>query len=265
LVVKWGDPLGFTQRRRVLTEPVELLVHPAVEVVQDRPLTRMFEDPPIRPPVSKPWPSGLEFYGMRTYVPGDDLRRIVWRAYARTGQLLVRESEQGITDKITIVLDTSRRSHTRGTPSESFEAGVKAAASLGVRHLREGYSVTLEQNAARMVPPMRGGNSQIRILDTLARVERESEPLTAPIMRLVSDPSRDSHVIIITPRLDADAAGRLKLLIDRGTSVLVAALLWDEDSAATLGTAAALGCQVVEIRPNTPLAVSVRREIGAGR
>src|SRR5207302_869104 len=141
LVARWGDPFGFTQRERVLAEPFELLVHPSIEYVQDRPLTRMFEDPPIRPPISKPWPSGLEFYGMRKYEPGDDLRRIVWRAYARTGQLLVRESEQGITDKITVVLDTNRRFHSAGVISESFEAGVKAAASLGVRHLREGYNL----------------------------------------------------------------------------------------------------------------------------
>jgi uncharacterized protein (DUF58 family) len=265
LVARWGDPFGFTQRERVLAEPFELLVHPSVEYVQDRPLTRMFEDPPIRPPISKPWPSGLEFYGMRKYEPGDDLRRIVWRAYARTGQLLVRESEQGITDKITVVLDTNRRFHSAGVISESFEAGVKAAASLGVRHLREGYNLTLEGNSKRMVPPLRGGNSQMMLLDTLARASLEREPLTDPIMRLVSDPSRDNHIVIITPRLDAEAASRLKLLLDRGASVLVAALLWEEDAAETLGTAASLGCQVVEIRPQVPLAVSFRREVGAGR
>jgi hypothetical protein len=81
-------------------------VHPRVEQVSDRPLSRQFEDPPIRPPVSKPWPSGFEFYGMREYVPGDDLRRIVWRASARTGKVMVREAEQGITDHVTVVLDT---------------------------------------------------------------------------------------------------------------------------------------------------------------
>src|SRR5581483_678047 len=84
LLVEWsGDPLGLALRETVVQEPFELLVHPRLEMVSDRPLTRQFEDPPIRPPVSKPWPSGLEFYGMREYVPGDDLRRIVWRASAR--------------------------------------------------------------------------------------------------------------------------------------------------------------------------------------
>src|SRR3954451_4955691 len=265
LVAKCGDPFGLVEREVVLAEPFELLVHPAVEYVQDRPLTRLFEDPPIRPPVSKPWPHGLEFYGMHDYVPGDDIRRVVWRAFARTGQLLVRDAEQGITDKITIILDLDRRHHSKGEVSESLEAGVKAAASLGVRHLREGYSVTLEGNSHRLLGPVRGGNSQMLLLDALARVEREQAPLVDPIMRLVSDRSRNNHTVLFTPLLDAEAAARLNLLVQRGASVLVAALLWDEDSAGTLATAAALGCQVVELRPGVPLAVAFRREVGAGR
>src|SRR5206468_7479296 len=129
LVARWGDPFGLTQREMVLQEPFELLVHPSTEHVQDRPLTRLWEDPPIRPPVSKPWPSGMEFYGMREYAPGDDLRRIVWLAFAKTGVLMVREAEQGITDQISIILDTDRRYHSGEETSESFEAGVRVAAS----------------------------------------------------------------------------------------------------------------------------------------
>ena len=69
------------------TEPVDVIVHPTTDAIFDRPLTRMWEDPPFRPPVSQPWPQGFEFYGMRDYVPGDDPRRIVWTAAARTGQV----------------------------------------------------------------------------------------------------------------------------------------------------------------------------------
>jgi len=48
-------------------------------------------------------------------------------------------AEQGITDKITIMIDTDRGHHSRDGEgfSESFEAGVRAAASLGVRQLEE--------------------------------------------------------------------------------------------------------------------------------
>ena len=265
LVAKWSDPFGLTQREKVLAEPFEMLVHPSIERVQDRPLTRLFEDPPIRPPISKPWPSGLEFYGMRKYVPGDDLRRIVWRAYARTGQLMVRESEQGITDKITLLIDNNRRSHAKGDPSDSFEAACRVAASLGVRHLREGYSVTLEFNDQRALPPLRGGNSQMRFLDALARAEMTRHAVNDAIMRLVTDPHRDAHNVFITPHLGKDAAATLKLLVDRGASVLVVALMWQEESEQTLATAASLGCQVVELRPGVPLAEAFAVEVGAGR
>jgi uncharacterized protein (DUF58 family) len=264
LVAKWGDPFGFTRREAVLVEPVEVLVHPAIETVTDRPLTRLFEDPPIRPPVSKPWPTGMEFYGMRQYSPGDDVRRIVWRAYARTGQLLVREAEQGITDKITILLDQDLQHHSRGEVSGSFEAGVRVAASVGVRHLRDGFSVALEGSQGRLVPVLRGGTSQLQLLDALARVERVKAPLNEAIMRLVGECIGNTHLVLITPRLDAEAAARLDLVLQRGISVLVAALLWGEESAETLGRASSLGAQVIEVRPNVPLAVAFRRLVGAG-
>ena len=266
LVAVAGDPLGLTERETVVAEPFELLVHPRVEMVSDRPLTRQFEDPPIRPPVSKPWPSGLEFYGMREYNPGDDLRRIVWRASARVGKIMVREAEQGITDQITVMIDTDRGSHSRDGEdlSESFEAGIRVAASLGVRHLREGYEVRCETNGGPLTRPLRGGTSQLILLDNLARLELTREPLANMIMRMVSDGRRAAHNILVTPRLGDLEAAQLKLLLNTGVSILVVALLWDEENAHTPGVAAALGCQVVAVHPGQDLTTALYQDIGAG-
>jgi uncharacterized protein (DUF58 family) len=266
LVAIAGDPLGLRQRETVIAEPFELLVHPRIELVSDRPLTRQFEDPPMRPPVSKPWPSGLEFYGMREYVPGDDLRRIVWRASARTGKVMVREAEQGITDKITIILDTDRGSHSRDGEglSESFEAGIRVAASLGVRHLREGYEVKVETNAGPLTRAVRGADRQLLLLDALAKLELSREPLESVIRRLLSNGQRDAHNILITPKLGAHEAARLQLLLKTGVSILVVALLWDEENADTVGIAASLGCQAVGLRPGENLSSALAADIGAG-
>jgi uncharacterized protein (DUF58 family) len=265
LTARWSDPFNLIERRKVLAEPHEVLVHPSVETVQDRPLTRLWEDPPIRPPISKPWPTGMEFYGMRTYARGDDPRRIVWRAFARTGQVLVRESEQGITDKLTILLDNDRRTHSKGHISESFEAGVHVAASVADRHLREGYSVTLETNDGRLAGPLRTAHARLGLLDQLARVDLSTPSLSDAVLRLAFDTTRDAYMVLITPLLDSSAAARVRLLLDRGVSVLVAALVWNEDAVDTLASAAALGAQVIEIGPNTPLEVAFRHEVGGGR
>jgi len=265
LVAITSDPLGFTQRENEVAGKFELLVHPRIEEVADRPLTRQFEDPPIRPPVSKPFPTGSEFYGMREYAPGDDLRRIVWRASARTGKLMVREAEQGITDRITIILDTDRGSHSQdGEVSESFETGVSAAASLASRHLRDGYEVRLEANAGRLARPVRGATGQLPVLDALTRVEMSREPLTTVITRLIADPRRDAHTVLISPRLGAHEAAQLRLLLQKGISLLVVALLWREDSDETLNAAAALGCQVAAVRPGQDLRSALYHDIGAG-
>lgn len=265
LCARWGDPFGLTERELELAEPFELLVHPTVEELQDRSLTRLWEDPPIRPPKSKPWPSGMEFYGMRAYVPGDDIRKIVWRAYGRTGQLMVRESEQGITDKTVIILDQDRRHHSPGVMSESFEMGVRVAASLGAHHLKDGDAVTLEGNAKRLAGPLRGGMSRMVLLDQLARAELVEETLEMAITRVIADPTRDVHLVIVTPWLEPEAAALMNLLLDRGTQVLVAAVIWDELAAESLAMASSMGARVVEVRPGTSLSASFRHEVGSGR
>ena len=181
----WTDPFGLTRRRTELLPAERVVVHPATEAVHDRPLTRQWEDPPTRPPDSKPWPSGFEFYGMRDYVRGDEMRRVVWRAVARTGRLLIRESEQGITDRVVIALDTDRRVHSPGDPSDTFEAAVKTVASLGARHLRDGFSVTLLTNDGVIGRARRGESGRIPMMDDLAAVRRNGQPLSAAVDQLL--------------------------------------------------------------------------------
>ncbi len=265
LVARWGDPFGLSERKLTLAEPYDLIVHPAVEAISDRPLTRLWEDPPQRPPVSRPWPIGLEFYGMREYQRGDDTRRIVWRAYARTRKLLVREAEQGITDKVVIILDQDPSTHTRGVVSDSFEAGVRVAASLGVHHLAEGFSVTLEGTNGKLCGPLRVGRARIELLDVLAKVERDQGALSKTLSRLAATIPPDAHVALITPLLDAASAASLKLMTARGRSVIVAALMWTPDAVDTLGTASTLGVSVVEIGPNTTLSRAFAHGVGARR
>jgi uncharacterized protein (DUF58 family) len=261
LTVQWGDPFGLTRRTAEIGGSFPLIVHPEVEPVTDRALTRMWEDPPFRPPVSKPWPTGMELYGMRQYAHGDDVRRINWRGYLRTGELLVQEAEQGISDKVVMLFDVDRRYHSKGLISESFEAGIRAVASLGIHHLSEGYEVTVEGNDGRIVGPLRSGPSKVRLLDELARLDVGRAPLNSGMTRLLTGMSRDTHLLIITPYLDLESAARLELLAQRGVRAIVVALVWDEDHTENLTRATAFGAQIVEVRPNTPLSVAFRREV----
>jgi uncharacterized protein (DUF58 family) len=51
--------------------------------------------------------SSLEFMDFRDYVPGDDLRHVDWRAYARTDRLQVRLYREEIAPVVDVVTDLS--------------------------------------------------------------------------------------------------------------------------------------------------------------
>ena len=42
-----------------------------------------------------------------------------------------------------LVLDTDESWHSPGVPSDSFEAAVRVVASVGTRHIKDGFAVTL--------------------------------------------------------------------------------------------------------------------------
>ncbi len=253
LTAEFSDPLGLATRHQLLLGKTEIIVHPSVEAVLDRPLTRAFEDPPLRPPNSRAWPEGFEFYGMRDYVAGDDMRHVVWRAFARTDKLLVREFEQGISDRISIVIDTDESWHSPGVPSDTFETAVRVAASVGVRHIKDGFTVRLEANYAQLGRLFRGPRSRLLYLDELARVRLSKEPLSDALERLARGGRRDSHVVIVTSRFDSRSAARANLLVNGGASLTLAAIVWAESDALTMRRAAEIGAQVVQVKPGASL------------
>jgi uncharacterized protein (DUF58 family) len=70
--------------------------------------------------------SGSEFHSLREYVQGDDLRRISWKASARSNDLIVKETALEGVKRCTVVLDTDAGAY----DVEGFERAVSAAASL---------------------------------------------------------------------------------------------------------------------------------------
>lgn len=243
----WSDPFGLTTQDQVLAEPINLIVHPRTELVHDRVLTRMWEDPPVRPPVSKPWPTGFEFYGMREYVPGDDLRRVVWTAVAKTGKMLVRESEQGISDRVSIYLDNSKEWHSPGDPSETFETGIRVAASLCAKHVADGFSVNLHAADAELSLNQRGPRARFNLLDELAKLQMTKRTMADAGGRILGESRRGAHFVVITPHLDRATADQIRLVLERGASVVLVKLTWEESDPLSWSRAAELGCQVVRV------------------
>ena len=258
VVAVTGDPFGFSLRRQPLSAAAEILVHPAVERVVGRPFARRWEDPPVRPPKSRPAPSGFDFYGMREYVPGDDLRRIVWRAYARTGELLVREAEQGVTDRLVLVLDLDAKAVTRVGDDDTFETAVRIAASLGAQALSEGGSVTVLAGGRTLLDRARGPVGRLPLLDALTQVQPSPDAGLRPARAALLEHARaGAHLVLCAATLSHDDAALLGLAVEAGASVLFAQCLGPEADEHAASRALVVGAEVVQVPLGAPLVAAL--------
>lgn len=126
LRVTVADPFGLATVSVVAAPDVELTVLPVVDDIRPAPLTTG-HDPTtgtLRP--NALGRIGEDFYALRQYVVGDDLRRIHWPSTARHDELLVRQQEQPWQGRTTVLLDVRRAAH----DGASIEAAVSAAASV---------------------------------------------------------------------------------------------------------------------------------------
>lgn len=105
----------------------------------------------------------------REYRPGDDLRRIHWRASARGEELLVRREEQPWTRHATITVDLTADGV--GGAQSPLEIGLSMAASVSAHLMSLGWSVRLESLDGRcLVAQAEGAAGQARVLEVLATV-----------------------------------------------------------------------------------------------
>jgi uncharacterized protein (DUF58 family) len=184
------DPFGLVERSAVGADSAPLLVVPRVQ------------------PLGAGGPAGGQGGGgegsrrtiavhgeddvsTREYRHGDDLRKVHWRATARTGELMVRLEERPWRAQATLLIDTRARAHLvaprlRPTdveaarpgpagddspPVDSLEWVVEAAASIGTELARRGAVLRAVTDTGELVPTSGHGRlSADDLLDRLAGI-----------------------------------------------------------------------------------------------
>lgn len=140
--IRLRDRFGLAERTRRYRGTNELVVFPATEslVADGGKGTRQGTETSA---VRRAFHRGDEFYTMRNYVVGDDLRYVHWPSTAHRGALMVRQHELPWNARAVVYLDARGSVHRGSGPAATFERAVSASASV-VRHLhREDYDLRL--------------------------------------------------------------------------------------------------------------------------
>ncbi len=201
---------------------------------------------------------GEEFYALRPYQVGDDLRRVHWPSTARTGELMIRQLELPWQHRATVVLDVRPSVHS----AASLETAVSAAASILTGSHRAGAQIRLVTTG--------GADSDFgsdhahweALLATLAPVRLSAAAdLRRTLTRLVRRGAGSAVAVVSTSALSAPEA-RAVARLHEAAGLVVLVSVEEDGRGAALGVPARL--PVVRVGPDRPISVSWQRWVRAG-
>lgn len=212
LSLRVRDPFGLAER--VIRDPrtEEVVVYPRLELLSTG-VGRGAHRGSGTSESSRLFDQGDEFYTMREYVSGDDLRLVHWPSTAHRQKLMVRQQEQPWEAQATVLLDSRAITHPGTGPTASIETAVSAAASV-VWHLAD------HRYQLRLVTPDTGRTHGVedwgRILDRLAPLAPSMQSELAPaLLRLRGAGAEGLLVAVLGSEL---SAGDIRALLLTGRS-----------------------------------------------
>src|SRR5688500_7468348 len=126
LQLQLNDPFGLARTSIQAAPLTKLTAYPPVDDTEPLPLSRGNDPHSGVDHATALSLSGEDFYALRDYQEGDDLRRVHWGATAKLDELMIRQEEMPWQGRATVVLDLREGVHT----PESLEIVVSAGASV---------------------------------------------------------------------------------------------------------------------------------------
>ncbi len=144
--------------------------------------------------------SSVEFAEYRKYVPGDDLRRLDWRAYGRSDRFFVKEFEADTNLRCCLVLDTSGSMDFGSAGTTKIEYARKIAGALGQLAMQQGDAVGLAcvaKGLVRNIPPKRNPAHLMTVFDVLEQAKPQGETQLASVLHELAETVRQRALVVI--------------------------------------------------------------------
>lgn len=228
LMLAVTDPFSLTERRTLIGETDRLVVYPRIEPLSGLPVVRGL-DPTVNStrPTSAPF-GGEDFFTLREYQIGDDLRKVHWPSSAKRDDLMIKQLEVPWQNRALVLLDT--RSH-RYPISEAFEQAVRGAASAFAHLHRSGFSPELWSGAQIR---SRSLNRYVDAMEALVAIQPGDRlDLRNTVTRLLRHGGGGGALVMVTGTPDEGLRGAYRLLAGQFSQTIVMAVTDDHDTASS--------------------------------
>jgi uncharacterized protein (DUF58 family) len=157
----------------------------------------------------------VEFATHREYVPGDEVRHIDWKVWARADRFYIKQYEEETNLRTTLLVDASRsmRYGQDGRGMSKFEYAATAAASLAyLLHEQQDAVglVTFDTRVRRNLPPSSHPSHLKLLLHELAHTQPDEKTDVAQIFHRLAEEIRKRGLVVLVSDLflDLETLGR---------------------------------------------------------
>ena len=144
--------------------------------------------------------SSVEFAEYRNYVPGDDIRRLDWRVFARTDRYYLKEFEAETNLRCYVVLDCSGSMGFAGEHGTRLDYAKRLAATLSYLIINQGDAAGLlhvTDKATPDIPPRRNASHLQIILDALGQAQPTGGTRLVPMLHELAEKARRRALVVI--------------------------------------------------------------------
>lgn len=248
-----SDPLGLAELPAEDGPVDHLIVYPTVESLSGFPMVRG-HDPSMA--ASRPEHSqrgGEDFYTLREYQRGDDLRRVHWPSSAKTDELMIRQLETPWQSRALVLLDVRSSVY---ESSDAFETAVSGAASVVTHLVRSGFDADLWAGDPNAIDATRYGTA----MEKLALVQMRSDIDIEAVASRIRQKGGGGALAIVTGTADRSLVAVQQLLArDYPTTVLLGA---SSTTPQTLAGFHRLGVTTVTVAPGMSWATEWLTSVG---
>ena len=149
----------------------------------------------------------VEFAQYREYAPGDDLRRLDWRALGRTDRFYIKQYEEESNLQATIVMDASASMKYGSGPMTKFDYAATLAASLASLLIQQQDPVGLalfDNQQRKILPPVATQSQLALIIGHLEEARPDRETDLGTVLQSLGDQLKRRGLIVIISDLLTD-------------------------------------------------------------